>query len=290
MFTFHFQSKPPSSIILRNQQKNKYHITQRDFFFLQTNKYLHNFPLLLQDHERLDERGNCFVLHNCNGTAHYMNIDFEENLNQLEKHWQRALYTSVYAIGVSVNASQPFLFLFCLCLRLSGCSKRPRADAVLHGRLIRNSLPSLLANCCLFLFKVKKFQLHVWRSNVHFVHQHPQGLHIDEQRDECKSLGPFPTAIASQLTAKCCFALRKHYGATSLPSWRPPRTTTKQKSNSISKTPWQNESKLRYVEQNSGTCCGPRDYSRCTRANARRNNWEPTGCALEHLSDKIISR
>ena len=50
----------------------------------------------------LDERKNCFVLHNYNGTAHYMNFESEEKLNELEKHWQRTLYTSVYSIGVRI--------------------------------------------------------------------------------------------------------------------------------------------------------------------------------------------
>jgi hypothetical protein len=50
----------------------------------------------------LDERKNCYVLHNFNGTAHYMNVESEEKLNELEKHWQRTLYTSVYSIGVSI--------------------------------------------------------------------------------------------------------------------------------------------------------------------------------------------
>ena len=61
---------------------------------------------LLKEEEQLDERKNCFVLHNFNGTAHYMNVENEEKLNILEKNWQRTLYTSVYSIGVS------FFFFF----------------------------------------------------------------------------------------------------------------------------------------------------------------------------------
>jgi len=143
---------------------------------------------LIKANEQLDERSNCFVLHNCNGSAHYMNVENIEILIQLDKMWQRTLYTSVYAIG---SKSFNCVFETRICVLFIDIHK----GFILMDNKTNETLWS-------YQFAQLKTSTDDNNSRVKFFFQDPLTKRIEIKSLECKELYCLLYVIHSFLTAK----------------------------------------------------------------------------------------